>query len=121
MENKPKKLKIENFKKINKHLYKYKHTKGGISTINLTNETCTCYEIVDKSVCIHLVCVALLEKHNLNGMVTNDKFSTRTMRRIKQTSEDKAVAALLNPTTTNMIHHVLVIRLYLVIRRLKNG
>ena len=64
MENKSKKLKIENFKKIDKHLYKYKHTKGDISTINLNNETCTCNEIVDKGVCIHLIRVALLEKYN---------------------------------------------------------
>ena len=89
MENKSKKLKIENFKKIDKHLYKYKHTKGDISTINLNNETCTCNEIVDKGVCIHLIRVALLEKYNLQGMITNDKFSTRLMRRKKPASEDK--------------------------------
>ena len=70
-------------------MYKYKHTKGDISTINLNNETCTCNEIVDKGVCIHLIRVALLEKYNLQGMITNDKFSTRLMRRKKPASEDK--------------------------------
>jgi hypothetical protein len=64
MENKSKKLKIEKFNKIDKHLYKNKHTKGDISTINLNNETCRCNEIVDKGVCNHLIRVALLEEYN---------------------------------------------------------
>ena len=79
-------------------MYKYKHTKGDISTININNETCSCNEIVDKGVCIYLIRVALLEKYNLQGMITNDKFSTRLMRCEKPASKDKNSSSSLSET-----------------------
>ena len=54
---------------------------GDVSIINLVNRTCTCYETVDKGICRHLIKVAIIEKHQLPGMFSLDKFYIRQMRK----------------------------------------
>ncbi len=90
LENKAKKLDESKFIKIDKHLYQYNHKNGDISTINLTNEKCTCYETVDKGLCLHLIRVAIIEKHRLPGLKSIDKFSIRLNRRKKQVDIDSS-------------------------------
>ena len=89
--NKAKKLDALKFIKINEHHYEYNHAKGEISLINLENQTCTCSEIIDKGSCLHFIRVAILERFQLPGIVSIDKFSTRNRRKIKKKKnlEDK--------------------------------
>ena len=75
---------------FDKHLYQYQHKNGDISTINLTNEKCTCYETVDKGLCLHLIRVAIIEKHHLSGLKSIGKFSMRLNRRKKQVDIDRS-------------------------------
>ena len=41
-----------------KHLYEYNHVNGQISTINLSNQTCTCSDTIDKGICLPLIRVS---------------------------------------------------------------
>ena len=81
LENKANKLSNTKFKKVDEYLYEYKHFKGTVSTINLLNKSCTCHEIVDKGICLHLIKKAIIQKYRLPGMVSLDKFSIRKMRK----------------------------------------
>ena len=81
LENKANKLSNTKFKKVDEYLYDYKHFKGTVSTINLLNKSCTCHEIVDKGICLHLIKKAIIQKYRLPGMVSLDKFSIRKMRK----------------------------------------
>ncbi len=62
LENNAKKLVDSKFVKLDEHLYKYNHTNGQTSKINLSNRTCTCPETIDKGISLHLIGVAYIEK-----------------------------------------------------------
>ena len=84
LEKKAKKLDESKFIKLDKHFNQYQHKNGDISSINLTNEKCTCYETVDNRLCLHLIRKAIIEKHHLPGLKNIDKFSIRLNRRKNQ-------------------------------------
>ena len=48
---------------------------SGQVTVNLTNETCTCTDTIDKGACFHLIREAIIKKFQLPGMKSLDKFS----------------------------------------------
>ena len=75
LENNAKKLVDSKFVKLDEHLYEYNHTNGKTSTINLSNRTCNCPETIDKGICLHLLRVACIEKFQLPGMKSLDKFT----------------------------------------------
>jgi hypothetical protein len=78
-----KQLKESKFVKLDEHLYEYNHVNGQISTLNLSNQTCTCSDTIDKGICLHLIRVALTEKFPLPGMLSLDKFTKRQRRQKK--------------------------------------
>ena len=58
-------------------MYEYNHINGQTSTINLSNKTCTCPETINKGICLHLIRVACIEKSQLPGIKSLDKFTKR--------------------------------------------
>ena len=84
LENNAKRLQDSKFSTVYNHLYYYEHDSGVVSTIDLSNHTCTCRENTDKGLCLHLIRVSIIESHKLPGMTSLDKFSKRQMRRKKK-------------------------------------
>jgi hypothetical protein len=82
------------FVKLDEHLYEYNHINGQTSTINLSNRTCTCPETIEKGICLHLIRVACIEKFELPGMTSLDKFKKRQRKPKPGINEDISSSSL---------------------------
>ena len=67
--------------------YKYNHSCGKSSFIDLENKECSCIYMFDHGICAHLVRIALIEEIALPGMVAHTKLVTKQREKAKKLAE----------------------------------
>ena len=87
---KAKLLYLSNFSNISNNFeirYKYNHSDGKSSFIDLENKECSCTYMFDHGICAHLVRIALIEEISLPGMVAHTKLVTKQREKAKKLAE----------------------------------
>jgi hypothetical protein len=87
---KAKKLILANFSNISNNFeirYKYTHSCGKTSFIDMTEKVCPCAYMFDHGICAHLIRIALIEEVALPGMVAHTRLMTKQREKAKKINE----------------------------------